>query len=122
MTKTLAVAAVILGAFLLAPGFSLAGGKIQNFKLSLCSKNGEKCVEIQSAQAHVSSIAPIFVFKKSRLTVKNTKLNQETKFENAEGYLDLANDQIVIQEKRKNGLVEKTFNLNSLVERLFVVK
>lgn len=111
-----------LGVAIAAPLSASAEVRIQNFKMSLCSKDGQKCLEVSGAQARQSLWAPIYSFKNSQVRLFNRMSGTENTYSDASGYIDFGSEQVVLLEKQTDKLFERVFPLTTLNEIKYVVK
>jgi hypothetical protein len=96
---------------------SMTKVQIQN-----CTADGTACISIKSERAEVSALRPIYFLKSVDVEIHRIKGTRES-FKKSAGYLDLDNNQLILQTVDKKGtLREDVFNLTTLQKQTFVTR
>lgn len=95
-----------------------AGGLLKKIDLSLCDESGSRCVRLLSNQGKSTQLTTLFVLE-SPLAIWTEREGRTTEKRYSSGYIDFANDQIVLR-----GFQEEEFSisLKTLQQREVVAK
>ncbi len=101
-----------------------ADGSISNFNLQVCNSARTKCLIANSANAETGDLKPIYFL--NHVDIELTSFDKQLKYQDLrdqKGYVDFANDQMVLRQVEKDGsLNERVFNLSTLNESVLKTK
>ncbi|MFZ4404980.1 MAG: hypothetical protein ACOYOK_12825 [Pseudobdellovibrionaceae bacterium] len=92
------------------------GSSFKTFKMTVCKVNSSTCVELNSEQAEMSLLQPIYYIKSGEILLyEKSKMKLKKQFSN--GFVDLNNN--IFSYFSLNNKVETSFDLISFKESKF---
>jgi hypothetical protein len=101
---------------------------VTNIQIQHCTSQGDLCIKVKSPKAKVSMVKPIYFMKDIEIEMGNPKgpdsqLTDKSSKTFVQGYLDLDNNQLVLQSiDKKATLTEEVYNLTTLQKQVFVMR
>jgi|GEM_PF-4869779 len=97
-----------------------SSSEMKNVVFAICTPQKAKCLEVKSESALGTELAPLYTFGHApQVTLSEKNLKSET-FTAQSAYFDLGNNQIVLIQKLKGKMIERSFSFNNLAEQRFV--
>ena len=100
-----------------SPAFATQPGDFEKIEISTCSRSGAKCLKINAEKATGANMADLLSFKDA--AIAQTENGKTKKWFATRGYIDFANNQIVITVDSDRDFVEKAFEITSLSEQVY---
>ena len=85
--------------------------KMKGFELKSCSATGQECLVVKAQKTEGSQLRPLQMLSKPEITI--TKKNNTTVLQADTGYVDLAENQLVVYKKQNGRTTETSINLTT---------